>query len=363
MLREGNTYKKPFELPPGQSSVTLEYTAKKAGALLSPKSLTITATTTVGDLLNFIEQATGIQRPDVDSPNPIPGTPGGLIDTGESRLRFVGNNGLGNTFEITADAFQIESGSTKTPLNLGFDSIQSAVGESATTQFIAYDSLGIPVNVRLTSVLESKSDTTTTFRWFADSEDNDPATGANVAVGTGLITFDSQGRVSGVSDATVRIQRDTISSASPLQFELDFERLSGLSANSSSLAATRQDGSTAGSLSSFIIGEDGLLRGVFTNGVSRDLGQIRLARFANNTGLEQRGENLFSSGVNSGLPIEGNPGDQGIGTIVAGATELSNTDIGQNLIDLITASTQYRGGTRVITAVQQLLDELLNLRR
>ena len=72
---------------------------------------------------------------------------------------------------------------------------------------------------------------------------------------------------------------------------------------------------------------------------------------------------MFSSGVNSGLPIEGNPGEQGIGTIVAGATELSNTDIGQNLIDLITASTQYRGGTRVITAVQQLLDELMNLRR
>ena len=48
---------------------------------------------------------------------------------------------------------------------------------------------------------------------------------------------------------------------------------------------------------------------------------------------------------------------------IAGATELSNTDIGQNLIDLITASTQYRGGTRVITAVQQLLDELMNLRR
>ena len=49
--------------------------------------------------------------------------------------------------------------------------------------------------------------------------------------------------------------------------------------------------------------------------------------------------------------------------MLAGAIELSNTDIGQNLIDLILASTQYRGGTRVITSAQQLLDELLNLRR
>ena len=131
----------------------------------------------------------------------------------------------------------------------------------------------------------------------------------------------------------------------------------------STLAATRQDGSAAGKLTSFIIGEDGLIRGVFSNGITRDLGQVVLARFANNAGLEQRGENLFSPGVNSGLPIKGSPGDQGIGTIVAGAVELSNTDIGQNLIDLITASTQYRGGARVITSVQQLLDELLNLRR
>ena len=88
-----------------------------------------------------------------------------------------------------------------------------------------------------------------------------------------------------------------------------------------------------------------------------------MARFANNSGLVQKGENLFTSGVNSGLPILGKPGEQGIGSIISGAVELSNTDIGQNLIDLILASTQYRGGTRVITAVQQLFDELLNLRR
>jgi flagellar hook protein FlgE len=129
------------------------------------------------------------------------------------------------------------------------------------------------------------------------------------------------------------------------------------------LEASRQDGSAPGTLTSFIIGEDGKINGVFSNGVTRTLGQIRLARFANPAGLEQRGENLFASGVNSGLPIEGDPGRGGVGKIVSGAVELSNTDIGANLIDLILASTHYRGNTRVITAAQQLLDELLNLRR
>ncbi len=217
--------------------------------------------------------------------------------------------------------------------------------------------------MRVTTVLESRNANSTTYRWFADSGNNDPLTGANIAVGTGLISFDGEGKVTFVSEETVSIARDNVSSVSPLEFELDFSQLSGLAQTSSSLAASRQDGSAAGTLNSFIIGEDGTIRGVFSNGVTRDLGQIRLARFANPAGLEQKGENLFASGVNSGLPIEGDPGAQGIGTIVAGAVELSNTDIGANLIDLILASTQYRGNTRVITAAQQLLDELLNLRR
>jgi flagellar hook protein FlgE len=109
--------------------------------------------------------------------------------------------------------------------------------------------------------------------------------------------------------------------------------------------------------------EDGRIRGVFSNGITRDLGQIRLARFSNPSGLEQKGENMYSSGVNSGLPIESNPGEQGSGRIVAGAVELSNTDVGGNLIDLILASTMYRGNSRVITTVQQLFDQLLSLGR
>jgi flagellar hook protein FlgE len=102
---------------------------------------------------------------------------------------------------------------------------------------------------------------------------------------------------------------------------------------------------------------------VFSNGVTRDLGQVRMSRFSNPVGLVQRGDNNFAQGVNSGLPIEGSPGEAGMGSIVSGAVELSNTDIGKNLIDLVLATTQYRGNARVITAVQQLLDELLNLSR
>lgn len=97
--------------------------------------------------------------------------------------------------------------------------------------------------------------------------------------------------------------------------------------------------------------------------MSRDLGKIRLARFTNPEGLEQRGQNLYAQGINTGLPIEGSPGENGIGGVVSGALELSNTDIGSDLVNLVLASTQYRSNSRVISATQQLFDELLNIRR
>ena len=72
---------------------------------------------------------------------------------------------------------------------------------------------------------------------------------------------------------------------------------------------------------------------------------------------------MYAKGVNTGLPVQGRPGENGIGSVIGGALELSNTDIGGDLVELVLASTQYRGNSRVITTSQQLLDELLNIRR
>ena len=93
--------------------------------------------------------------------------------------------------------------------NLGFASLQDAVGQSAVTDFLAYDSLGTPVTVRVTAVLESLSDNSTTYRWFADSGDNSPASGAGVAVGTGLITFDGSGKLASTTNDSVSVHAST----------------------------------------------------------------------------------------------------------------------------------------------------------
>jgi flagellar hook protein FlgE len=126
--------------------------------------------------------------------------------------------------------------------------------------------------------------------------------------------------------------------------------------------ATSADG-TAATLTSFSVGEDGRVRGAFSDGISRDLGQIRVARFANPQGLEGGGDNLLQAGANSGLPIEANPGSDGTATIMAGAVELSNTDVGQSLIELSLAEQQFRASANVFRTADSLLDELLLLRR
>jgi len=325
---------------------------------LETKSLTIDGATNVSQLLTFMQDAMGIQ-------NIVGQDAGGGIT--QSMLQLKGNYGTDNAIEIKLSSFLfVPTGEiVGQTINLPFTTEQDANGESAVTDFLAYDSLGIPCSVRVTAVMEEKTNTKMTWRWFGDSPDNseiDPAD-PSIAVGTGTITFNSEGKVVAVDGETISIDRNQEPSASPLSFDIDFTEVVGLQTERSVLATSRQDGSPPGILTSFIIGEEGTIRGVFSNGITRDIGQIELARFANPNGLEQTGQNLFVSGVNSGLPIYNDPGNSGLGKIVAGAVELSNTDVGGNLIDLILASTMYRSNTRVISTTQNLFDELVMLGR
>jgi flagellar hook protein FlgE len=368
LKRDGLTYQRMFEV--GE----LSYDGRKGGRALGTKNFEVTASSTIQDFVDFVTASSGIQsivqgaaNPILESENRIPGEtgalfPGGYVQNGA--LRFVSNTGEVNALEIDLAAFRIRTadGELVNP-NFGFDAVQEAEGQGAATDFLVYDSLGIPMNVRVSTVLESRTDEETVYRWYADSSENLPRVGTGVAVGTGLVRFDGNGSFINATNTKIGIERNGIPSVSPLQVNLDFTQVSGLATQNATIAATRQDGSAPGVLNSFVFGDDGRLRGVFSNGVTRDLGQLQLARFANPVGLEARGLNMYAKGVNTGLPVQGSPGDNGLGNVIGGALELSNTDIGSDLVELVLASTQYRGNSRVITTSQQLLDELLNLRR
>jgi flagellar hook protein FlgE len=357
------TYVNPFQLG------TLSYTGEKGGSELTTQNLTVTNTTTVQDMINFIAQASGIQPSTADPANPVPGDISGTAQGGSvlanGVIQIVSNNGVDNAVTIPLSSLKMTpasgTGNTTEP-NLGFTTAQTAVGQSATTNFVVYDSLGVPINVNVTVDLESTSSSSTVYRWFANSPNNQPVSGNSTAVGTGTLTFDGNGNLVSVDNDTVAIQRSGLASSS-LQFKLNFNQVSGLDTSTPTLSVSNQDGSAPGTLSSYTINGDGTINGVFSNGVTRTLGEIQLARFTNDDGLEAVGNNDYAAGVNSGLPIQGNPGTQGIGTVTSGALEESNTDVGQSLINLILASTQYRANSRIVTVTDQLYDNLLSLGR
>ncbi|MDZ4658927.1 MAG: flagellar hook-basal body complex protein [Bythopirellula sp.] len=339
---------------------TLSFTAKKGDITLPTKEFTIIDGpngSRVLDYMNFIQESLGINTD-------VPSAP--TIQVLDGRITIQANKGEKNAIQIGPSSFVFTpttTGQNETK-NLVFEETQEAAGQGSSTEFVVYDSLGVPLTVQLTTVIEEKNDSTTVWRWFATSGDNEPLTGDSTVVGTGLITYDDNGDyVLNNDNVTVVIERNATASQSPLDFDLDFTRSNGKEQQQTEINFISQDGFPPGVLTDFTITESGEIRGVYSNGVGQTLGQIRMAQFINNTGLQQVGNNLYATGVNSGEPQYGDPGDAGLGSLTAGAVELSNTDIGQNLIELILASTQYRGGARVITAVQELLDELLALRR
>ncbi len=100
---------------------------------------------------------------------------------------------------------------------------------------------------------------------------------------------------------------------------------------------------------------------MFDNGDTRTLGQIMLATFANRQGLVQSGNSTFVDGPGAGPANLTKPNTFGAGSLQSGAIELSNTDIGSSLVSLITVSTNYQGDARVISVVDQLVNDLLQL--
>ncbi|QDV50204.1 flagellar hook-basal body complex protein [Gimesia fumaroli] len=336
---------------------TLSFTPSKGGRSLDPLTLTVGAGTTAADLATFMDQTLGIQNGSGIPNDGGTGTQPGVTITAGGEFQIVGNSGTVNGISITIG--NLTSNGATVPVS--FTKSQQANGESAITDFVIFDSLGEPVTMKMTSVLESRTSNNTVFRYFLESADDDDG---DVAVSTGTITFDSKGVVTNFTPNTFAVSRVS-SAADEMDVTIDLSNISGISSQSagSTLKLTSQDGSDPGTLSSFVIDETGIINGVFDNGIIRTLGQVTMARFANPQGLLEAGNSAFQEGVSSGPPFLVTPGNFGAGTIRAGSIELSNTDVGRNLVDLIVASTNYRGNARVISSVQQLVDELLVLGR
>ncbi len=142
-------------------------------------------------------------------------------------------------------------------------------------------------------------------------------------------------------------------------------RLEGISQFSGpfSAEASDLDGNNMGSLQSFTIDEDGVIVGTYTNGVTRNLGQVGLANFNNAGGLVKEGDTLFTESINSGIPQIGRAGTAGRGDLRTASLEMSNVDLAQEFSNMIITQRGYQANSRIITTVDQMLQELVNMGR
>ncbi|WP_022669843.1 flagellar hook protein FlgE [Hippea alviniae] len=232
------------------------------------------------------------------------------------------------------------------------------------TSIDVYDSLGNKHTVTFTfrKTGYDKSTGYTTWTWTASV----PQPGV-VSNDSGIVKFDQTGKLVYLSSPlaiTVDWKNGTAKQVINLHFG-DIGTFDGLTQFSlpSQTTAQSQDGYPGGSLQRIMINQDGVIIGIFSNGKSYPLAQVALAKFANNEGLMKEGESMYSETANSGAPLIGTAGTGGRGTFAPSHLEMSNVDLAQSFTNMIIYERAFQANSRSITTSDQMIQELLNLKR
>ncbi|MDR2477325.1 MAG: flagellar hook protein FlgE [Treponema sp.] len=195
--------------------------------------------------------------------------------------------------------------------------------------------------------------------------------------GTLLSAEDGAGNVSGAGGQVQMNVAYDVQTSTPnedgtpvrQEFVLDLGQVGGFTrsitqyAEQSSSKAVEQDGRTMGYLDNFKIDSSGIITGVYSNGSTRALAQVAMASFPNQGGLEKAGDNTFRVSNNSGMANIGPSGIAGKGDIVSGVLEMSNVDMAEQFTDMIVTQRGFQANSRTIQTADQLLQELLTLKR
>ncbi|MFO0752726.1 MAG: flagellar hook-basal body complex protein [Thermodesulfovibrionales bacterium] len=269
--------------------------------------------------------------------------------------------------------------STSTFASVGFDPSNAADTSDFPPQSITfYDSLG---NSRMVTLYYTKTaeNTTTTngntgsrWHWYAVVSADDSATGQVQVGAEGYLEFDTSGRlVADVQEYNSFNFNGSVDADQAITFDFGeslIQNGSGLAGTTQfgspdSVLTQTQDGYAAGSLMNLVIDQDGIMTGVFTNGQTQEIANIAVAKFTASTELTKMGRNLFAESAGSGQPIIGTAGTSGRGTIMANSLEMSNVDLAEEFVRMIAAQRGFQANTKVISTTDDMLTELMNLKR
>lgn len=218
-----------------------------------------------------------------------------------------------------------------------------------------YDKLGnaheLKLNFVKQEVIDEGDSVKTTWFVFFDGPD----------FTHGTITFDAEGKLDGITGLDKIIVTPQSGGTDSFEVELNFDGLTGYSDNNS-VKPTDVNGYPTGSLVNFSIGSDGIITGIYSNGEKQPLGMIALASFDNPAGLQKLGENLFLDTPNSGSFVKRKPG-AGVGLLNPGTLEMSNVDLSREFTDMIITQRGFQANSRIITTSDEMLQELVNIKR
>ena len=175
----------------------------------------------------------------------------------------------------------------------------------------------------------------------------------------GIISFNEDGSYSDVDSNEITFSP---ANAQDLKIELDFTQFTQY-ADTFTGKFLSQNGYTSGALESFTIDQNGVIVGSFSNGLTRNLGQVALAKFANPGGLVRTGSTMFAETANSGTAQIGSPGVPGYGQIAPSSLEMSNVDLSEEFTEMIITQRGFQANSRIITTSDEMLQELVNLKR
>lgn len=233
----------------------------------------------------------------------------------------------------------------------------AAVGATVDTSLTVFDSLGnaheVVVNFEKTA--DNAWDVTVTY-----------PSGTTPATTTGSLTFDPDGSLATPATGTIDLTGVTFPGGATAQdMTLDLAGASPIVqfGGTATAEAVGQDGNGIGFLREFSFGQDGSIVGRFSNGETKVLGSIALATFNNPGGLTRQGDGLYGESVNSGIALVGTPGGGNRGVISPGTLEMSNVDLAQEFTNLIVAQRGFQANSRSITTSDEMLQELVNMKR
>jgi flagellar hook protein FlgE len=280
-------------------------------------------------------------------------------------------NGVVNT-NASVSALKIPVGQvikpvTTTNMKIGGNlPSDEAVASTVNAGINVYNSLGEPVALRaeFTKIANNPGEVNWEVRVYDAAN--------NVISGPTAVTFDLTGALTSGNVNVTEAELDAIAGTAGTWdaggITLDFgqstdpDRLTG-AAQLNSAAALSQDGSASGTVVGFSVSQQGLITGIFSNGRSQAIGQLALAVFNNPPGLQKAGNSLYLATVDSGAARAGVAGVGGRGTLSGGTLEMSNVDLAAEFTNLIVAQRGFQANSRVITTSDEILQDLVNLKR